>query len=374
MKTTNFFTRVTLAVALAAGIAFHSTVLADDATYSVSVLGDLHYDAQDPELYHGTNKAYYAGDEYRRNKAMWQEESPAILAASAKCAGPDTAFVLQLGDIIQGQTHTYAAHTQMLAAATSVLKETFPNLPVVTVVGNHDVLGRGGASKAYRDFMLPWLTKQIAPLTTNAVTRTTFGFRHGPDLWIFIDFNNGAGSVPAVKKLLAGNPDARYTFVATHGPVLPMDIWKRRWFYLGGANLDKERREMRALFAKRNAIVLSGHVHSLEYKDWYGDGGRITEMVLNSVPRYSKALGKKPAVPRVSFDTPESYGMWLTNAPKDQANIAFDALYEEYRPGLKARFASQAVGHHVLRVSDAGVTLEYYGRDATEPTKVFTLR
>ncbi len=55
-------------------------------------------------------------------------------------------------------------------------------------------------------------------------------------------------------------------------------------------------------------------------------------------------------------------------------NARFDALFDEYRPGLKARYAARAVGHHLLRVSDSGVVLEYYGRDATEPTKTFKLR
>ena len=48
--------------------------------------------------------------------------------------------------------------------------------------------------------------------------------------------------------------------------------------------------------------------------------------------------------------------------------------YEEYRPGLKSRYAAWAFGHYVLRVSDSGVILDYYGRDALEPTKSFKLR
>ena len=342
------------------------------SSYSVAVLGDLHYDGEPAEKFHGEG---FDTPEYRRNKTMWQEETPALLAASAKCVGPDTAFVLQLGDLIQGQTKSYSAHTQMLAEATSVLKATYPTLPVISVAGNHDVLGKEKAGKAYHDYMIPWQSAQLAPLAVNAVTNTTFGFRLGKDLWICINFNDGVGTVPIVKKLLADNPDVRYTFITTHGPVLPMDIWKRRWFYLGRDNNSDNafRREMRALFAKRNAIVLSGHVHSLEYKDWHGDGGRITEMVLNSVPRDTKKLRPHPAEPRIIHDTPDTYGAWLKRAETNDANARFEALYDEYRPGLKSRFAARATGHSILRVSDAGVFLDYYGRDATTPTKTFTL-
>ncbi len=326
-------------------------------SYSVAVLGDLHYD---DARFHTP-----ASPGVKSKQAMWKKESPAILAASGDVVGRDTAFALQLGDIVDGGTSSYTTHTQSLAEATSLLERTYRGLPVVVVCGNHDP-GRS----AFRDFMIPWQAAQMAHLATNEVKDTTFAFRHGPDLWVVINFNEGTRTVPKVKKLLADNPDVRYTFVAIHGPVLPMDVWKVHWFYLG--NEDAQRREMRALFAKRNAIVFSAHVHSLEFKDWYGDGGRITEMVLNSVSREGGTL--TPAVPKVISETPADYGGWLKTAAKTEANVRFDALFEEYRPGLKARYAAIASGHHVLRVSDSGVLLEYYGRDSRVPTKTFTLR
>ncbi len=328
--------------------------------YSVAVLGDIHYD---DARFHTKEKPGSKDKQY-----VWKEKSPAILAASAATVGPDTAFALQLGDIIDGYAASYTAHTQMLAEATSILEQTYHGLPVVVVCGNHDV-GRG----AFKDFMVPWQAAQLASLSTNEVMSTTFGFRHGPDLWVVIDFNSGVGTVDTVAKIFADNPDVRYTFVAVHGPVLPMDVWKVRWFYLGQENQNDARRKMRAMLAKRNAIVLSAHVHALEYKDWYGDGGRITEMVLNSVPRESSS-NPKPALPSVISETPNDYGAWLKTAETNAVNARFDALFDEYRPGLKTRYAAKAVGHHILRVSDSGVVLEYYGGTATKPTKIFKLR
>ena len=328
--------------------------------YSVTVLGDIHYD---DARFHTKEKPGC-----KPKQQMWKEESPALLAASAAIVGPDTAFALQLGDMVDGYAASYAAHTQMLAEASSILEKTYHGLPLVVVCGNHDV-----GPNAFKSFMIPWQAKHLASLTTNEVKSTTFGFRHGPDLWVVIDFNSSAGTVDKVAKIFEENPDVRYTFIAVHGPVLPMDVWKVRWFYLGQESTNMARRKMREMLAKRNAIVLSAHVHALEYKDWYGDSGRITEMVLSSVPRESS--GKvKPAVPDVISETPDDYGAWLKTAEKTEANARFDALFDEYRPGLKARYAARAVGHHVLRVSDSGVVLEYYGGTATEPTKTFKLR
>ena len=340
--------------------------------YSVTVLGDIHYDAPPLERFHAPNRPGH----FKCNTDMWELDMPSILAASASLVGPDTSFALQLGDIIDGVTKgsneaSFNAHTQMLAEATAILEKTYTNLPVISVCGNHDYVG--GWRKAYAAFMVPWLARQVAPLTTNALTTTTFGFRHGPDLWVFINYNEGEATVPILERLLADNPDVRYTFVALHGPVLPMDMFKFRWFYLGEERQNKARRKVRALLAKRNAIVLAGHVHSLECKEWVGDGGRITEMVVNSVSRYGTSI-KKPPYPRVFSETPDDYGAWLKDIKKNDEQVKFDALYEEYRPGLKKRYGAWAFGHYVLRVSDSGVAMEFYGSDAREPSKVFQLR
>ena len=343
--------------------------------YNIALLGDLHYDAPPVERFHDPANP----GPYKRNVAMWEEEMPAMLKASGTLATNNTAFALQLGDLIDGTFRGYEAHTQMLAEATAVLEKAYPGLPVISVCGNHDYFGPAPAAfidkarKAYNDHMLPWLARQVAPLMTNALTSTTFGFRHGPDLWIFINYNEGDATVPIVEKLLDDNPDVRYTFVALHGPVLPMDLFKYRWFYLGEEKQNALRRKIRARLAQRNAIVLAGHVHSLEYKEWRGDGGSITEMVVTSVSR-NGSNKPKPAIPRVVSETPDDYGAWVKDVPKSPYNNQFDALYEEYRPGLKSRYAAWAFGHYVLRVSDSGVILDYYGRDALEPTKSFKLR
>ena len=336
-------------------------------TYSVSILGDVHYDAPPRERFHASGRAVH----FKNNVVMWEKDIPEILSASASLVGPDTAFALQLGDLIDG-AGDFNSHTQMLAAATAVLEKTYPGLPVISVCGNHDIIG--GWRRGYNSFMLPWLRRQVAPLTTNAVTSTTFGFRHGPDLWVFVNFNDAEATVPIVEKLLADNPDVRYTFVAIHGPVLPMDLFRFRWFYLGEEKYNEARRKVRALLAKRNAIVLAGHVHMLEYKEWEGDGGRITEMVVNSVARWGDGENVVPAVPRVKSETPDDYGAWLKKARLSDDEAKFNAMFEEYRPGLKARYGASAAGHCVLRVSDSNVALEYYGHDAREPTKVFMLR
>lgn len=347
--------------------------------YSVTVLGDMHYDASPMERFHAKALKYWQEkgykhparlNEFERNARMWQDICREILDASAKSVRPDAAFALQLGDLVQGDCEDNTLHIAMLREATDLLKRAYPRLPVVSVCGNHDIReGEDslGAAEPYAEFMTAFESGELASLLPGGVGTTTFGFRRGRDLWLFLDFNFDRRDLAVAKKLLADNPDVRYTFVATHGPVLPMDLWRCRWFYLGDTPLDAERREMRALLAERNAIVLAGHVHTLEHKDWFGDGGRITEMVLNTCAGKSTS-GYFPAEPEVVKEDPSAYGYGA-----DDKN-GMKALFDEYRPGLRSYFAARAVGHHVLRVSDSGVELDYYGHAALAPTKTFVLR
>lgn len=365
-----------------------------DGAYSVSVLGDMHYDVFPPERYHAAAIAKWKPTgahparlkEFERNARMWQDICGRILASSSACVRPDAAFALQLGDLVQGDCESDELHRQMLSEATGLLEKAYPNLPVVSVCGNHDIREGDrdeGAAEAYAAFMRSYESRQLRTFLPQGVRTTTFGFRCGPDLWIALDFNFGRRDAGIVRRLLAENGDARHTFVVTHGPVLPMAFWRCRWFYLGGCEDAALRREMRALFAKRQAIVLAGHAHSLELKDWYGDGGRITETVLNTCAGMSDGHGYFPAEPDVDSDDPADYGKWAfgpdaaklgphSRPAKNAPDMA--TLFDEYRPGLRRYFAARAVGHHVLRVTDDAVELDYYGRDARTPTRTFSLR
>ena len=380
------FSYICAALLLGVTLVATEACAASGGTYSVVVLGDLHYDGDTPGKFHGEYLKTLKGakpkrlDEFKRNAKMWAGPSRKMLAASGKCASSDTAFVLQLGDLIQGDCESSAIHTQMLAEATSLLETTYPGLPIVTVCGNHDIrqgTSTRGATKAYNQFMLPYLTRQLSGVVTNAVTKTTFGFRRGPDLWIIADFNVGGRDLDVIKQLLADNEDVRYTFFCSHAPVIPSDIsaknHARRGIFLGSEKNDRQRREMRAIFAKRNVIVLCGHLHDLECNVWQGDGGSITEMLVNSVLCRNSTLDN-PAEPDVVFDSPARYGDWPADKVRDAETAAIDTLFAEYRAGFFKRYAARAAGHYALRISDSGVTIDYYGRDATTPTKTFVLR
>lgn len=371
-----------LAVALAGWCA--PAPAPDSRTYSVTVLGDLHFDADPPETYHSALMAKHTPKdmpnhfrEFKRNAHMWREGglSRRMVAASAACVTPDTAFAIQLGDIIQGDCESDDIHKKMLTDMARFLKGEYPShLPLAIVAGNHDI--RSGrtwraAEKSFADFSSEWHGKELRALRSDDTpTGTDFVFRQGPDIFFVFDFNDTLASTNAKAQrvhfkrqmeLLKANKAERYTFVFSHGPVLPFASARvNRWFLLGSPALDDERRALRAELASRNAIALSGHTHRLEFKDAEFPEGRITEYTLSSV----MASGDKdmPPGPNVKAVSPENY------------NVKDKSLREEYAPYMRRYRYAVGAGHAKLRISDEEVCLDYYDRDSTNVTETINLR
>lgn len=366
----------------------------DDRMYSVAVLGDCHYDTAPDTVYHsrfielfrGTKQHPMRFKEFVRNAKMWAGPSREILSASGRCVTADTAMVLQMGDLIQGDCNDFAVHRRMLEDTARLMKSAYPDsLPFVTTCGNHDIRegGKGrnfAAAKPYAEFARDFHRKELGDRVCGTVEDTTFAFRQGPDLYLVMDFNPAETTTALVRRILDENRDVRYTFIVTHGGVFPFDSWACRWFYLGGSHgtdrnprvdpkVDAQRREMRALFASRNAIVLCGHTHHLELKEAKFPEGVITEMTMNSVPGKSNG-GEFPGIPEVTREGVESYGDtdWVKGTPE----VA--TLFAEYKPFMRRYYLANAAGHARMRVSDEGVWFDYYGRGSTKVTKTFVLR
>ncbi len=341
--------------------------------YSIVILGDTHFDAEPADIYHSNynekvewlNRVQRA--EFARNGEMWRERCPKLLKRASRLVTPDTRMVLQTGDLIQGDCGKGEVHRKMLDDVMNRFKQEMGGLPFVTVVGNHDIRGVD-ADKVYRQYMPERMSLELG----RKIEKTTFSFTIGDDAFLVLDFNRPDDE--ELEKLLKATDGARHTFILVHGPLFPYDSSSCRWFFHGGAGeKDTEaRRHFRALFARRNAICLCGHVHSTELADWYGDGGRITQMTMNSV--WSSEKGKFYSV--VSQGASQYGEGRKKTATSDSGEKLKDEtpLFDEYRNGLKHYERSFSAGSYKLNVSKRHVTIDFYGGDSEEITKSFVLR
>ena len=349
---------------------------ADDGSYSAVILGDTHYDAPDPEKYHAgytdpnpTREANHR-KEFVRNADMWEARCPALVKRAAALVDGDTRFVLQMGDLIQGDTATAAVHAAFLADTFDLLKQgVAPGLPFVTVAGNHDLRGNDDAvaTKAYADYMPARLTKELG----KEITDTNFRFSVGDDAYLVLDFTHP--DVARIEQLFQETQGARHTFVVVHSPVFPYDSASYWWWFLLGSRDDKradERRRIRRLMASREVVVLCGHTHKTELLDWYGDGGRITQMTMSSV--WAKEA-QGAWTEKVS--SPEGYGsQMLKGHPELGEPGPVQDIFDEYRPGIRQHTNSTSQGCYKLNVSKKHVTIDFYGGDSQEISKKFILR
>lgn len=343
-----------------------------EGEYSIVILGDTHFDTEPASVYHShydepvewLNRVQWA--EFARNGEMWRERCPRMVKRATRLVGKDTRMVFQMGDLIQGDCGNGEVHRKMLDDVMNYFKGEFHGLPFITVEGNHDIRGID-AEDIYHRYMPERMSRELG----KEITKTTFSFTIGPDAFIVIDFDHTDDE--EIDRLLDDTVGARYTFVIVHGALFPMDDPDCRWIFHGGDS-EKEtaaRRYFRRRFAERNVICLCGHTHTTEFYDWYGDGGRITQMTLNSVWA-NDGLGEYV----VNAEGPEQYGELRKAGKKDDGSNAKneDALFAEYRPGLKVWSHSYAAGSYRMNVSRKGVTIDFYAGDSEEVSHRFVLR
>ncbi len=105
--------------------------------------------------------------------------------------------------------------------------------------------------------------------------------------------------------------------------------------------------------------------------DWQGDGGRITQMTMNSV--WSK---DKEGRFVVDSEGPEMYGELRKCIRNDKGEMPQDEtpLFDEYRPGVRSYLHSPSAGSYKLNVSRRHVTVDFYAGDSQQLSHRFLLR
>ena len=359
----------------AAGTGCATSSRATDTKYSVLVLGDVHFDAPEIGVYHAHYKptkkklAEIFPLRMKREHDQWSGLMQRLAAAARKDIRPDTKFVLQQGDLIQGNCARAEVHAKMLEDGFAYFKKTVsPDLPFVPVVGNHDVdqnswLDKKSAMDVYCETMFPKLTRELG----RTIDNTTFAFRQGPDLFLYADFN--FPDPERILNLLEDNADVRYTFLVSHGAVVPVGLGKGyRWFLLGKKEHEAARRKLFSVLCRRNAIALVGHNHVTSLVDVKTTEGRLTQFMATSV-----WSAEKQALMIPKHASPADYAKVPKSSKQYDVNDA-RALFDEYRPSLSNYFLSSMQGRFMLDVSDDSVAMVTYGGDSSEPSCFFLLR
>ena len=342
--------------------------------YSVAVLGDTHFDTEPSSVYHSNYDlsnvhSKIQTQEFARNGEMWKERCPKLINASAKLAKESrTAFILQMGDLIQGDCDDAIVHKIMLQDAVKVMKKPYPqDMPFLTVVGNHDYRGKGGR-EAYYNFVEPYMTEEILKLTGDfaLVKYPAFAFKKGPDLWVFCNFETD--KIDQICDLVESYKDVRYVFLVTHGPFTTCPFSRaHRWRLVGSKKVEGMRKRLYDILMCRRAIVLSGHTHTTSYYRFKNSTGSFCEFTANSV---WSASNLATAVPRIAGAKAYKAGEMMYS---DSRQEDLEREVDFFKGDLVDCYCSKGAGHYRLEVAPYGVWMLFYPGDSVRAAREFRL-
>ena len=328
--------------------------------YRVLVLGDLHFDGGE---FHPSGKGNLK--ERERNLRMWKELSPKLLKAARRRADSAGAgFVIQLGDITQGDCDTTELHRKMIEKAFAAVKSYFPKTPLAVIKGNHDARyfekrsGRETANAVLMPLVAGELRMETPP-------NGNYAFRHGRDLFIAVD-----GFIPAeeciafVEKTLRDNSRTRYVFLLTHLPVIPATASNAFWLLPGHYRIAE-------LLEKRRAVILAAHTHIPSFATRTSAGGKLAQLIVSSVgcSWESKIVPGSHKNWQSLLKSAEKINITGKNAAKNRKR--FQELRSKGTYTFKQLFYNS--GFVVLHVNDRRVEARYYTNDSSKPASNLTL-
>ncbi len=340
-----------------------------ETTYRLLVLGDIHY----------TNQKYhplpYPKKQRLINKyiGMWEKKSPELLsAAQRQIKSESIKGVLQLGDMTVGYCETELLHEQMFRYAFQTLKNYFPNVPLYTVIGNHDV--RQGHSKSMEPVRKILLPRQAKELGRETLKNGNYCFCIGPDLFVAVDcFEKSEKVSDFLRKTLADHPKARYVFLLTHFPLFPAAD-------RSPLTLIPHYPEIAAMLEKKRAFVLAAHTHQFSRITRSTKNGKITQIVFTSMGEdwhnsriIRKFFGN-------SLSEKYNWDQYLKMTRKNLSSSKHgQALLEEFSEIESAgkydgEFFSRKSGFAILNVSDRNIEVRIYLDDSGKPARILQLK
>ncbi len=185
-----------------------------------------------------------------------REWSPVLNAIAAEIGGMDVPFVIGTGDYIEGSANQTTVRRQWEGFFTALAPlQANRAIPVALATGNHDIMG----------------VRRNAEIFLEHFRHLYFSFDYESCHFIILD-TEGLGQEGRIagtqlqwlKQDLAAHADAKFTFVALHRPLFPVDGHI-------GSSLDEypgDRDALHALFVQQGVdVVFAGHEHLYNHQE-----------------------------------------------------------------------------------------------------------
>ena len=328
-------------------------------SYYVTLIGDIHYDG--PE-YHIEPKSEKSA---KLHYGQWQQGvSQQLLAAAAKESKDTAPFVVQLGDLINGDCDNAERQGAAIKGAYKILKKFFPGKMVLTIEGNHEHRGKQDASQAPDKYLVPLIKKELG--RDIPMDGTNYAVCYGKDLYIFYDYRK-KNSGEFVKKTISEYGNARHIFFLTHIPMFPCSIGNPGWVV-------PQFKELIPLLARHKAVVISAHAHSMNHIVYKCSEGELAQLTVTSMGRE----WLKGSISNVRYN---SYDAWKNNIkPHYFTNPRYKWSVENLRYFRNEDFLTYRVGYlepsgfAKLEINGDKVTAHIFTDDSGKPKESWVLK
>lgn len=357
-----FTRRAFLQTAALAAPALASSATQTSSKFSFLLLGDLHLDK--PEHHDmAWLEREKPGDirQIQNYCRLTKELVPQLFAtvhetiADLKRAGESPAFVLQVGDFVEGLCGSEALATKHHQHAIELVRNSNFGIPFLFTKGNHDVTGPG-ATQAFATIFHPFLSQQIKQLNATATELKTARFTvdHANAQFAFFD----AYDKESLEwfEAVAAKRSAPHFFVIIHPPVVPYGA--RATWHLYSSAKDKPRREkLLTLMGAQDSLVLGGHIHKFSALTRTTGKGRFTQLAVSSIISAPEAKAKDllTGVNAYNGDQIRVEPNYSPETDKERR-----AVYEAEREFVKSFDYADLPGYAVVHVDGPHVTADLF--------------
>lgn len=342
--------------------------------FSFVLMGDLHFDRME---HHDLKwlEEHKAGDlsQIQNYTKLTAEVMPQMFAtvkariAALRHSGAPPAFVLQVGDLVQGLCGSDELAALQNREAVEFIAQADLGVPFLFTKGNHDITG-DGAADAFKQVLQPFMQRQARMIDgKSAHSAANYTTRFGETQFAFFDAYDKT-SLEWLEAVAAART-ARHLFVTVHPPVVPYGA-RATWHLYNGEKGKAKRTKLLEILGKQAAMVLGGHLHKFAALTRTAGGGRFTQLAVSSVVSAPNQRFKDE-LHGLAHYTGDQVKLEPKHSPETE--VERRAVYEEERKSVTAFEYVDTAGYAVVTVDGGKVEAKVYAGTAGEAFQTVNL-
>jgi len=355
------FLRSSLAGASTIALYPKAVIAAEPQSFSFVLLGDLHFDKLEHHDFTWLEKNKPADlSQIRNYTRITADITPRLFAtvretiSDLKQSTVPPAFVLQVGDLVEGLCGTEELATRQNQEAAAFVGDAKLGAPFLFTKGNHDVTG-DGATAAFKTIFHPFMAKELSALGDGKLSKANYAFSHSGAMFCCFDAYDKE-SLDWLEAALAKRT-ARHCFVVIHPPVVPYGA-RSTWHIYSNPKDKPKRDKLLELLGKQRVFVLGGHIHKFNtLVRSTGGGGQFVQLAISSIINSPKVKPKD-----VLSGTNEYNGDQIRVEPNFSPETQKErkGVYEAERPFVKKFDYADLPGYAVVTVNGSNVEAKIF--------------